>query len=421
MASKTRELEKDEQQMHELWEQILGYVKRDLGYLWDAKVQRKISNLRKEVKKIEHVLKKIHAQYNTDPTRFKKEIKLLHNLISHLGRGKCSKEWVSEVHTELQQTISIIEEEKVLLKRKVSLVINAKRKQIELPVFEHGNFLIRAMTSEDFKQVASFSDPALTEQLDVPTLKKLTKHGYTFQAGVKGIVGFVAEEKGTGQIVSRAYAKTWHGSNFTKPKYRLTPLGGYEVISGAQLMKNATTIVELGGWLTKDGYRKKGLAQAVTFASLDFIYRMLLVGYGPDAIFITNVGPLRPKDNGTGLDYAQKLLDRLKEKSLISEAKGQQLATLEGKGEVLSKPEVEEIFEGLTVFVVEGGDTLEMPYFFGAPRSVTSPAYRISKSLLRNKTVVNIGGKDYHTPITFEDSKEMHPEHGGNYTVAHLR
>ena len=72
------------------------------------------------------------------------------------------------------------------------------------------------------------------------------------------------------------------------------------------------------------------------------------------------------------------------------------------------------------VKIKKGNSIIEVPYFFGAPRSETSPAYAISKKLLSDKPFIKIDGKELWSPIHFKDSIEMHPEHGGNYTVAML-
>ena len=73
--------------------------------------------------------------------------------------------------------------------------------------------------------------------------------------------------------MARAYAKTWHGEDFGKPKYRETD-SGIEIITGAEFMNNATNIAELGGWLVKPEFRGQKLAQGLTFATVDFIKRM---------------------------------------------------------------------------------------------------------------------------------------------------
>jgi len=309
----------------------------------------------------------------------------------------------------------------------LTLNLFGEEETIKVPHYNMGDYVIRPWIQSDFEEIASFTDPSLAEQLDVHTLESLSEVGYTFEPGAKGVVGFVAVDSQTNEIMGWSYIKTWHGNNFTKPKYKETEKG-VVVITAQELMQNATNIVELGGWLVKPEYRGKKIAQGLTYASVDFIRQMQDAGYEADAAFITNVGPLRVIDNDNRTDYGMRMADMISKNGYDPSDLTALANQRDETGEhpvVITNEQFEDIFSDLTTSLLVSGRMRSSKYEFGDPRSATAPAYHISGKLIAGHPLMTYDEEDRKigliSPIQFEASKEMHPEHGGNYTIAHLR
>lgn len=310
----------------------------------------------------------------------------------------------------------------------IMLILSGEEQSVQVPVFDMGSYLIRPWNTDDFGQIASLTDPSLAEQLDTVKLNELTEVGYSFEDGKHGAVGFVAQDKEKNEIVARAYVKTWHGNDFTKPKYRETN-AGIEVITAKELMGDANKIVELGGWLVSSEHQGKKLAQALTYASIDFIKRMQDTGYEADTAFITNLGPLRVQDNANRTDYGLRMADKIRENGYDPSdltALAKEKDDDEKHPVVITTKQFREVFDDLSTTLLVDGRKRKSRYEFGDPRSDTSPAYHISGKLIAEQPLITYTdekGKRLGliSPIKFEQTRAMHTEHGGNYTIVDLR
>ena len=306
--------------------------------------------------------------------------------------------------------------------------LNGEPRTVQTPVFDLGDYVIRSWNDSDFEQIASFTDPSMYKQLDVESLEKLTETGYSFEPGKTGAVGFVAQEKTTGDIAGRSYIETRHGDDFTNPRYRQTD-EGIQVIAGQEQMQNAERLVELGGWLVRQDHRGKNLSQALVYASIDFIKKMQEEGYRTDVAFITNIGPLRPRDNPEGINYAARMEDAIlangydpSDLTALASQKNEQ-----GNGPIVVTPDqFREIFSDLSTSMLVDGRKMTRKYRFGDPRNETAPAYHISKKIVEGRDLISYSDENGRrtgraSPVPFLSSREMNILHGGSYTVADFR
>ena len=306
--------------------------------------------------------------------------------------------------------------------------IQGELKTVHTPVFDLDDHVIRMWNTSDFEQIASFTDPSLYNQLDADSLERMTGTGYSFEQGKRGIVGFVAEEKRTGGISGRSYVETWRGEDIANPRYRQTEKG-VQVITSREQMQGAEKIVEMGGWLVRPDQRGKKLSQALAYASIDFIKNMQEEGAAAEVAFITNVGPLRPRDNPQGINY----LERLEDAILSNGYDPSDLRALANQKDeqgnspaVISPDQFREIFSDLRSSHFVDGKNVQREYRFGDPRSESAPAYQISKKIAEGNDLITVRDENGRreslpSPIPFVRSGEMNVLHGGSYTLADLR
>ena len=309
--------------------------------------------------------------------------------------------------------------------QKSAIRLQGESRTVESPVFDLEDYVIRIWNPSDFGQIASFTDPSLYNQLDEESLEKMTETGYSFESGKRGLVGFVAEEKRTGDIAGRSYLETWHGDDFTNPRYRETAKG-IQVIAAREQTHGAEKIVELGGWLVSPDHRGKKLSQALAYASIDFIKRMQDQDCAADFAFVTNVGPLKPQDNSKGIDYAARMKDTIS-------ANGYDPSDLKSLAEhrddqgshpvVITPGQLRKIFSDLSTPYHEDGKMIEREYRFGDPRNESMPAYQISKKIAEGKSLITLldqngGAESMASSVKFSRSREMNTVHGGIYTIS---
>jgi hypothetical protein len=306
------------------------------------------------------------------------------------------------------------------------LVVGGIPTTVETPLFDLGDYLIRAMRQTDIPNAAVLNDPSLSDQLSEGLLLDAYSTGYSCIESKRGYVFFVAEEKASGKLAGRADVKTWTGP-LNKPKLRETHMGGLEVIAGEELLPNAKKIVELGGWLVPREYRGEGLAHALAYISARFIDEMQPV-YAMDAAFITNVGPFRSRDNSQSVNYIERIEEVIRENNHLGLNEPLDLSMLTSRGEILSKIQVENIFHDLKMpWIIAPGKIAEVGYFLGMPRSESAPAWRLTGKLAAGDSALLLdSGTDGHdvgrlSPLSMKQTNILHPEHGGSYTISLFR
>lgn len=112
------QLSKEQQKLVLYWGDALPHVRRDLANAWTDEVKRDFEAIQEESEKILFILKKLHGHYDRDKGSYAKELSDLSNLISHIRSIKASKEWVNQIHDDLQQIITDIELEKRAIGRR---------------------------------------------------------------------------------------------------------------------------------------------------------------------------------------------------------------------------------------------------------------------------------------------------------------
>jgi hypothetical protein len=286
--------------------------------------------------------------------------------------------------------------------------VNGKPTDVRIQELDAGNFKLRLMQEKDFKEVASFQDNSLTEQLTETKLKELTTQGYTFEKGRHGIVGFIALDKSSERIIGRNYLETWHGEDLAFPNYRVTQTGGLEVIAGEEIYHDAIRCVELGGWLVKPEYRGQGLGKALTYMNTKFV-KDLHDSYCPiDIALVSCVGQFRPQDNPENIDFAKRIYEAIGQ-NVGAAIEREDLKDLVGQGEVLSAKELIKIFQEL-------GDC----YQLGMVREQTASAHRISERLIAQLPLISNGTGNFTSEINFQKAGVIHPALGTDYTISYL-
>lgn len=113
-------LSEEEYKLKSCWEDLISRLKTsegkiDLGLIWTDEVKENFERIKEEARKIERIefiLKKIYAHYRKDEDKYSKEIYDIKLLLKNLHKIEAKPEWLRQVHGELQQVISDIEEEK---------------------------------------------------------------------------------------------------------------------------------------------------------------------------------------------------------------------------------------------------------------------------------------------------------------------
>ena len=336
-----------------------------------------------------------------------------------------------------------------------------------------GHYVVRSLKEEDVHDFVTL-DPSMNSM----DLEAMLRQGFSFAPQTNGVAGFVAQDKRSGKIIGRSYAKTWHPSLLRKPKFRLNEKGGFDLVQGAGFAKKEEHLVELGGWYIHEEYRGgkqapllnwmaslayyagmagiglyptiiddpdmhyKDMSKALVYASIAFVHQAHKLGQGIDAVIISNIGPFMARDNEQGVAFNKRLFRAIREKGLLhggldfldsthdhedltheqTEILIDQLHILEGMKEVLTKEEVAENLKGLTVYQKIKGELCKVPYFFGAPRKVTGPAYALSQKLARGEFSVETSHERLTIPneMRFVVTNDIHTFHGGRYTVSVL-
>jgi hypothetical protein len=293
------------------------------------------------------------------------------------------------------------------------LVISGKETLVELPELVFEGYSIRPMQPEHFHQIADLNDPALAEQFTIQSLEELTSFGYTFgKPNENGIAGAVAVDA-AGKLVGRNTKKSWNGDFYKKPKFQVTEDGGLTVSAPLDFVDGAKRLVEIGGFLVSDYARGQGIGAALHWAAGRYVEALQRISPTPaDGGFVATTGPFRSQDNPNGVDYAQRLDDRVAGKGIDLT----QLDRYIGEN-VLTPQEVSEVFAGLVINAIGSDGTMKpTQYVLGMPREQTAPEQRLLENIASRKTLVNTPdgtGKQFAFPL--ENTGILHRVHGGTY------
>ncbi|EQC44670.1 GNAT family N-acetyltransferase [Bacteriovorax sp. Seq25_V] len=291
--------------------------------------------------------------------------------------------------------------------QKTNLNFNGKLYDVELPVFNFKNFKIRVGTFDDLEDIAKVTFPGMAIDLTDKNFIKKATQGLVFEKTTNGFI-FVVVENSEGKIVGRSYIKSWHVDYFYKPRYALRK--DAVIIADASHSFNGKKILELGGVVIDENYQRIGLGSALLYARLkiiEFLHSDLHLAI--NALMVTNIGPLRAKDNSSKIDYDQRLVEVLKAKKLIKSANYEDVMQLTETGKVFTK---EEFFSQLVGLEVRG-----QKYFYGAPREASYSAYNNSIRLCRGEAILHDDTQSYISPFQFKQSECIHFDHGGSYFI----
>src|SRR3989338_7776178 len=112
MPSKKNEntLTSEERLIVNWWQRFFEHIREDLAYVWDDESKADIENMEYHAEKVIAILERLMAHYSKNQKRYSNAIRNLEFFCAYLRKIKPTKSWVVEVHDDLFNAISELED-----------------------------------------------------------------------------------------------------------------------------------------------------------------------------------------------------------------------------------------------------------------------------------------------------------------------